>query len=82
MLSGDNQTVAEAIGAQIGIDETRAPLMPDGKVKMLKTLSESGGVAVIGDGSQRCAGAGVPHQLVSPWVAQDLTLHWKQRTWY
>ncbi|MCC7531807.1 MAG: cadmium-translocating P-type ATPase [Candidatus Melainabacteria bacterium] len=50
MLSGDNQTVAEAIGLQIGIDETRAPLMPDGKVKMLKTLSESGGVAMIGDG--------------------------------
>jgi len=50
MLSGDNQTVAEAIGSQIGIDETRAPLMPDGKVKMLKTLSESGGVAMVGDG--------------------------------
>ncbi|HNB24072.1 MAG TPA: HAD-IC family P-type ATPase, partial [Candidatus Melainabacteria bacterium] len=50
MLSGDNQTVAEAIGTQIGIDETRAPLLPDGKVKMLKTLSESGGVAMVGDG--------------------------------
>jgi len=50
MLSGDNQTVAETIGSQIGIDETRAPLMPDGKVKMLKTLSESGGVAMVGDG--------------------------------
>jgi len=50
MLSGDNQTVAEAIGSQIGIDETRAPLLPDGKVKMLRTLSESGGVAMVGDG--------------------------------
>lgn len=50
MLSGDNQTVARAIGDQIGIDETRAPLMPDGKVQMLKSLSESGGVAMIGDG--------------------------------
>ncbi len=50
MLSGDNQTVAKAIAKQIGIDEARAPLMPDDKAKFLRTLANGGGVAMVGDG--------------------------------
>jgi Cd2+/Zn2+-exporting ATPase len=50
MLSGDNQTVARAIASQIGIDEARAPLMPDAKAKMLRGLANEGGVAMVGDG--------------------------------
>ena len=50
MLSGDNQLVARAIAAQVGIDEARAPLMPDGKVEELRKLAKEGGVAMVGDG--------------------------------
>lgn len=50
MLSGDNTVVAKAIASQVGIDEVRAPLMPDGKVEELKRLARDGGVAMIGDG--------------------------------
>jgi len=50
MLSGDNQLVAQAIGKQVGIDEPRAPLMPEGKVAALRELSKDGGVAMVGDG--------------------------------
>ena len=50
MLSGDNQRVAQAIGKQVGIDEPRAPLMPEGKVAALRELSKEGGVAMVGDG--------------------------------
>ncbi|MBX9693907.1 MAG: cadmium-translocating P-type ATPase [Cyanobacteria bacterium] len=50
MLSGDNQTVARAIANQVGIDEARAPLMPDDKAQVLRTLANQGGVAMVGDG--------------------------------
>jgi Cd2+/Zn2+-exporting ATPase len=50
MLSGDNLLVAKAVAAQAGIDEARAPLMPDGKVAALRGLAKEGGVAMVGDG--------------------------------
>jgi Cd2+/Zn2+-exporting ATPase len=50
MLSGDNRRVADAIAAQAGIDEARAPLMPEGKVAELRKLAVEGGVAMVGDG--------------------------------
>jgi Zn2+/Cd2+-exporting ATPase len=50
MLSGDNHLVAKSIAAQVGVDEVRAPLMPDGKVAELQKLAKEGGVAMVGDG--------------------------------
>ncbi len=50
MLSGDNLRVATAIGKEVGIDEPRAPLMPEGKVNALKEIAREGGVAMVGDG--------------------------------
>ncbi|MCC6999535.1 MAG: heavy metal translocating P-type ATPase [Deltaproteobacteria bacterium] len=50
MLSGDNTQVAGVIGARVGIDDVRAPLMPDEKVAALKQLAQHGGVAMVGDG--------------------------------
>ena len=50
MLSGDNQTVVDAIAAEVGIDEAQGDLMPADKVDAIKRLSNEGGVAMIGDG--------------------------------
>ncbi len=50
LLSGDNQTVAEAIAKTVGIDEARGDLMPEDKVNAIRTLGAEGGVAMIGDG--------------------------------
>jgi Cd2+/Zn2+-exporting ATPase len=50
MLSGDNATVARAVAGQLGIDDVRAPLMPEGKVHALRTLARDAGVAMVGDG--------------------------------
>ncbi len=51
MLSGDNARVAKAIAAKVGLDEVRAPLLPEGKVAEIRALAaRPGGVAMVGDG--------------------------------
>jgi heavy metal translocating P-type ATPase len=51
MLSGDNQKTAAAIGAELGIDDVAAELMPADKVAALQRLRADGRrVAFVGDG--------------------------------
>lgn len=51
MLTGDNETTAKAVAAQLGIDEVRANLMPEEKAEVVKSLKNSGKkIAFIGDG--------------------------------
>ncbi len=51
MLTGDNAATAHAISAELGIDEVRADLMPEDKVKAIVELQSQGHrVAMIGDG--------------------------------
>lgn len=51
MLTGDNATVAQAVGAQVGVDEVRAGLLPDQKVNAVRDLlRDYGAVAMVGDG--------------------------------
>jgi Cd2+/Zn2+-exporting ATPase len=51
MLTGDNPTVAEEIGRQVGVDEVRAGLLPEGKVAAVEELAkEYQVVAMVGDG--------------------------------
>ena len=50
MLTGDNRSCAEAVGAESGVDEVMAELMPAEKEDAVRALSEQGGVIMIGDG--------------------------------
>ena len=50
MLTGDNRRVAAAIAQQAGVDEFHADLLPEDKVRVLKSLKEIGPVAMVGDG--------------------------------
>jgi Cd2+/Zn2+-exporting ATPase len=51
MLTGDNPTVAHAIGAQVGVDTVHAELLPEDKVQTIKALQTTHNkVAMIGDG--------------------------------
>ncbi|HEX7073706.1 MAG TPA: heavy metal translocating P-type ATPase [Hyphomicrobiaceae bacterium] len=50
MISGDNQSVADAVAQSIGIDDPRGDLMPEHKVEAIRQLRKEGGVAMIGDG--------------------------------
>ena len=51
MLSGDDRRTAEAVGHELGIDETHAGLLPGDKVDVLRALrADHGPVAFVGDG--------------------------------
>lgn len=50
MLTGDNERTARAIGAQAGVDEVIAGVLPDGKESVIRELKEKGKVAMVGDG--------------------------------
>ena len=50
MLTGDNERTAKAIGAQAGVDQVIAGVLPDGKESVIRSLKEKGKVAMVGDG--------------------------------
>ena len=50
MLTGDNERTAKAIGAQAGVDEVIAGVLPDGKEAVIRKLRLQGKVAMVGDG--------------------------------
>ncbi|NLF93278.1 MAG: cation-translocating P-type ATPase [Oligosphaeraceae bacterium] len=51
MVTGDNQRVADAVAAQIGITEVNAGCLPEQKARVVQEMKRSGHiVAVVGDG--------------------------------
>lgn len=50
MLTGDNEKTAKAIGAQAGVDEVIAGVLPDGKAAVVESLKSRGKVIMVGDG--------------------------------
>ena len=54
LLTGDNERTARAVAGEVGVDEFRAELLPEGKVAAIDDLADGrdgdGGVAMVGDG--------------------------------
>jgi Zn2+/Cd2+-exporting ATPase len=51
MLTGDNESVGRAVATAVGLDEVKAGLLPEDKVKAMEELEQRyGQVAMIGDG--------------------------------
>ena len=78
MLTGDRKEVADAVGAELGVDEIRSQLMPQDKVAAIELLlseheGANGNVAFVGDGRDAAArgldaegiGPAAPHELLA-----------------
>ncbi|WP_330359642.1 heavy metal translocating P-type ATPase [Actinosynnema sp. ALI-1.44] len=51
LVTGDNETTARAVAAEVGIDEVHAGVRPEEKAELVRRLrSEGRGVAFVGDG--------------------------------
>jgi P-type Cu+ transporter len=51
LLTGDNETVARSVAAEVGIDTVVAGVLPEGKVEEVRRLQRAGRVvAMVGDG--------------------------------
>ncbi|UUW88729.1 heavy metal translocating P-type ATPase [Pimelobacter simplex] len=50
ILTGDHPRVAEAVAAQLGINEIHAGLLPEDKTSQVQNLCRQGVVAMVGDG--------------------------------
>ena len=51
LLTGDAKTVAEEVGQKLGVDEIVSDLLPEGKLRYVKLLTEKGHKsAMVGDG--------------------------------
>ncbi|MGW7682923.1 heavy metal translocating P-type ATPase [Kribbella sp. NPDC054772] len=76
LLTGDNATAASTVATQVGIDEVRAELLPDGKAAEVRRLQADGArVAVVGDGINDAPALAAAHAGIAMGGAgSDLTL--------
>lgn len=50
MLTGDNERTAHAVQRVLGVDKVVAGVLPEGKERVIRQLSDEGAVAMVGDG--------------------------------
>ena len=50
MITGDNERTAAAIGAEAGVDDVVAGVLPDGKSRCIDILKKQGKTIMVGDG--------------------------------
>jgi Cu+-exporting ATPase len=50
LLTGDNGLAAQQVARQLGIEDVRAEVLPEGKAEVVRDLQRRGRVAMVGDG--------------------------------
>jgi Cu2+-exporting ATPase len=74
LLSGDRESVAEKLGAQLGFDEARGGMSPQAKHEAVSSLLATGHkVLYVGDGLNDAAALSVATVSLSPSTALDIS---------
>ena len=76
MLTGDNERTAKAIGAQAGVDEVIAGVLPEEKEAEIRKLREHGRVAMVGDGINAAPALESPSVPEPMWQSMRHPLSW------
>ena len=76
MLSGDNAGAAQAVGAQLGLDEVHAGMLPAGKAETIARLQREGRrVAMVGDGINDAPALAAAEVGIAMATGTDVAMH-------